>query len=199
MFTKGVLIGSGVVVAGWAILGAIRPAGLPATVGWLPIFGAVMLTDAAYYCIHRWLNHGRSRGRIARWFRTNHVTHHLVPHLDFTRGNHSSLCDTAVTGFQLPLALIATVLGLDLASTLTAYGLVLMLQATHHVNHTFSLGVLRYFFMDNHAHKLHHCKGGRRINHAAMFSLWDRLGGTYYEDWDLNANYLAKAGLPLPR
>lgn len=103
-----------------------------------------------------------------------------------------------MTGFQLPLALIVTLLGLDLGHTLAAYGLVLMLQGTHHVNHTFDLGPLRWFFMDNHAHKLHHCPRGMLVNHGAMFSVWDRVHGTFYEDGSRSANHMHVAGQALP-
>ncbi len=197
VFLKGIVLGGAVVVGGWWLLSL--PLGGPgSTTGWFAIGAAVLLTDALYYAIHRGLNHSRSKDTVSRWFRGNHVVHHLVEELDFFRGNHSSVMDTAVTGFQLPLVLLATLFGLDLPSTLVAYGLVLMLQATHHLNHTLDLGPLRYVFMDNHAHKLHHCKGGRLVNHGAMFSLWDRAFGTYFEDWTLSANHLADAGLALP-
>jgi sterol desaturase/sphingolipid hydroxylase (fatty acid hydroxylase superfamily) len=197
VFLKGVALGSAVVVGGWWLLSL--PLGGPGiTTGWMPILAAVLLTDAMYYWIHRSLNHGKGKDPIRRWYRRNHVIHHLVEELDFFRGNHSSVMDTAVTGFQVPLVILATLFGLDLTSTLIAYGLVLMLQATHHVNHTFDLGPLRFFFMDNHAHKLHHCKGGRLVNHGALFSVWDRCSGTYFEDWTMSANHLADRGLPLP-
>ena len=52
--------------------------------------------------------------------------------------------------------------------------------------------------MDNHAHKLHHCKRGNLINHAAAFSVFDRLFGTYYEDWALSSNYLHHHKIALP-
>jgi hypothetical protein len=57
---------------------------------------------------------------------------------------------------------------------------------------------LRYLFMDNHAHKLHHCKRGNLVNHAAAFSVFDRLFGTYYEDWNLSSNYLHHYNIALP-
>ncbi len=197
VFSTGVGVGSVVVLGGFALLSLVSPlTGLAS--GWTPVIAAVVFTDFAYYWVHRSLNHGKGASRIMRWYRRSHAAHHSVEELDFLRGNISSFWDTAVTGFQLPLILIATLLGLDFESTFIAYGLVLMLQATHHVNHTFDLGPLRWVFMDNHAHKLHHCKRGRLVNHAALFSLWDRAFGTYYEDWDLRANHLAKEGIALP-
>ena len=74
----------------------------------------------------------------------------------------------------------------------------LLLQATDHTSVTYNIGWLRYVFMDNHAHKLHHCKRGNLINHAAAFSVFDRLFGTYYEDWTLSSNYLHHHKIALP-
>jgi sterol desaturase/sphingolipid hydroxylase (fatty acid hydroxylase superfamily) len=197
VFGKGIGVGGAVVVGGWWLGSHVSPFS-GATAGLLPVLFAVMMTDYAYYWVHRSLNHGSGGHPIVRLYRRKHQLHHSVGDLDFLRGNLSSLVDTAVTGFQLPLALIATLLGLDLGHTLAAYGLVLMLQATHHVNHTFNLGVLRYFFMDNHAHKLHHCPRGMLVNHGAMFSVWDRAHGTFFEDWALSANHMHQASVALP-
>jgi sterol desaturase/sphingolipid hydroxylase (fatty acid hydroxylase superfamily) len=121
-----------------------------------------------------------------------------VTELDFLRGNQSSYADTSLTQFQPSLIVISWLLGMDLAPTLVAYGLILQLQATDHTNITFNIGWLSYIFMDNHAHKLHHCKRGNLINHAAGFSFFDRWFGTYYENWQLSSNYLHHHGIPLP-
>ena len=209
VFIKGVICGSLVVVAGWfalsSLLDVILPTALPTTLGftstntsWLTIFSAVMLTDLTYYGSHRFLNHGKAKNVIGKFFKKIHVTHHSVKVLDFLRGNVSSFWDTAVTGFQVPLAIIGACLGMDLPSILITYGLVLMLQATHHANHTVNIGQLRFFFMDNHAHKLHHCPRGYLVNHGALFSLWDQAFGTYYEDWSLSSNYMQKHKIPIP-
>lgn len=198
VFAKGVGLGGLVVVAGWALGTLVSPASRG---GWALIALAVLGTDLIYYWSHRALSHGRGRGALQSFFRRKHAMHHGVEHLDFLRGNISSLVDTAVTGFQLPLAFLATGLGLDLTATLVAYTLVLMLQATHHLNHTLHLGPLRFFFMDNHAHKLHHCPGGHLVNHGALFSLWDIAFGTYFEDHRIRANdaHQTRQGLPLKR
>ena len=205
VFIKGVLCGSLVVIAGWFALSSLFETILPTTLeltttstSWLTIFSAVMLTDLAYYGSHRFLNHGKAKNVVSKLFRKIHVSHHSVEVLDFLRGNVSSFWDTAVTGFQIPLAIIGAWLGMDLPSILITYGLVLMLQATHHANHTVNIGNLRFLFMDNHAHKLHHCPRGYMVNHGALFSLWDQAFGTYYEDWSLSSNYMQKHRIPIP-
>jgi sterol desaturase/sphingolipid hydroxylase (fatty acid hydroxylase superfamily) len=75
---------------------------------------------------------------------------------------------------------------------------VLTLQATDHTSVTYNIGWLRYVFMDNHAHKFHHCIRGNLVNHAAAFSVFDRVFGTFYEDWALSSNYLHHHRIPLP-
>jgi sterol desaturase/sphingolipid hydroxylase (fatty acid hydroxylase superfamily) len=165
--------------------------------GWFVIVLAVPLTDLAYYWIHRTLNHGRGHHAIGRFYRQIHARHHSVTALDFFRGNISSIPDTAVTGFPIPLVFISTILGMTLTATLISYAMILLLQSTHHANCTFNIGPLRYLFVDNHAHKLHHCPGGVRVNHGAIVSIWDRLFGTYYEDWSVSASYMEKHAISL--
>ena len=194
---KGVVVGALVVLGTYALATQVLPSlSLGAT--WGAIAFTVLATDFVYYCTHRWLGHGRGAAPLVRWFRRNHRIHHTVEHLDFVRGNVSSTMDTAVTGFQVPAGIIAVLLGLDLTGTLIAYGLILMLQATHHLNHTLNIGIARFVFMDNHAHKLHHCRGGMLVNHGALFSLWDLAFGTYYEDHRVGSNHLHLIGGRLP-
>jgi sterol desaturase/sphingolipid hydroxylase (fatty acid hydroxylase superfamily) len=191
VFITGAGIGTAVVASGQWFLARIYQTPWH-TGGWLVIVSAVPLTDFGYYWIHRTLNHGRGHHAIVRLYRRNHARHHSVAALDFFRGNLSSVPDTAVTGFQFSLIVISSFLGMDLLSTLTAYGLVLLLQATHHVNYTFNIGPFRYLFVDNHSHKLHHCPGGTLVNYGAIVSIWDRLFGTFYEDWTASASYMEK-------
>jgi sterol desaturase/sphingolipid hydroxylase (fatty acid hydroxylase superfamily) len=197
VFIKGVLIGGGFVTLGWWALSYIPLYGKLYN-NWWVIIGATFLTDLAYYWIHRMLSHSRGNAPILKYYRKKHAAHHSVTELDFLRGNQSSLVDTAISQFQPSLIVISYFLGMDLATTWSAYLLILMLQATDHTSVTYNIGWLKYIFMDNHAHKLHHCKRGNLINHAAAFSFYDRLWGTYYEDWNLNANYLHHHRIALP-
>lgn len=197
VFVKGVGVGGGFVAAGWWAFSHIPLYG-PLSDGWWLIAVATAGTDLAYYTIHRLMSHSRKNVSIMKYYRRKHNAHHAVSEMDFLRGNQSSLVDTAISQFQPSLIVISWLLGMDLGGTLVAYGLILMLQATDHTNITFNIGWLKYIFMDNHAHKLHHCKRGNLINFAAAFSIWDRMFGTYYEDWSLSSNYLHHHGVALP-
>lgn len=197
VLVKGLGVGGGLIAAGWWALSLV-PLHAQLYGGWARIVAATLATDLAYYWIHRAVSHGRGRGKILGFYRRSHAAHHSVTALDFLRGNQSSLVDTAVSQFQPAVIVVSWLLGMDLGSTLAAYALILMLQATDHTNVTFDIGWLRYVFMDNHAHKLHHCRRGNLVNHGAAFSIWDRAFGTYYEDWSLSSGYLHRHGIPLP-
>jgi len=197
VFYQGVLMGGGFVFVGWWLL-SYAPLHGPLSNSWWLIAAGVLLDDLAYYWIHRKMSHSVGRGRLRQYWRRKHAAHHSVSEMDFLRGNQSSLVDTAFSQFQPALVVIAWVLGMDLPATLAVYGLILTLQATDHTVVTFNIGPLAYIFMDNHAHKLHHCKRGNLINHAAAFSFYDRLWGTYYEDWRMSSNYLHHHGIALP-
>jgi sterol desaturase/sphingolipid hydroxylase (fatty acid hydroxylase superfamily) len=197
VFVKGIGVGGGFVVSGWWALSHV-PLWGPLSNSWVLIALATAGTDLAYYTIHRVMSHTRKNAGLPKYYRKKHGAHHAVSEMDFLRGNQSSLVDTALSQFQPSLIVISWLLGLDLGGTIAAYALILALQATDHTSITFNIGWLKYIFMDNHAHKLHHCKRGHLINFAAAFSVWDRLLGTYYEDWSLSSNYLHHHGIALP-
>jgi sterol desaturase/sphingolipid hydroxylase (fatty acid hydroxylase superfamily) len=165
---------------------------------WVMIILALALTDLAYYWTHRSLSHCKKKGLISDWFRNNHVPHHAIKVLDFHRGNISTFVDTAITGFQVPLIIIATLFSMPWQEVLVTYLLILLLQSTHHANYTFHIGFMRYVFVDNHIHKLHHCPRGYDVNFGAIFSIWDIFFRTYYENWSLSPSYLAKNRIALP-
>ena len=197
VFVKGVAVGGGFVTLGWWALSHVPLWGKLYNNWWL-IAIATLGTDAAYYTIHRLMSHSVGSAPILRYYRLKHGAHHVVTELDFMRGNQSSLVDTALSQFQPSLIVISWLLGMDLGPTLVTYALILALQATDHTSVTYNIGWLKYIFMDNHAHKFHHCKRGNLINHAAAFSMWDRWFGTYYENWDLSSNYMHHHGISLP-
>ena len=45
---------------------------------------------------------------------------------------------------------------------------------------------------------VHHCRRGWMLNLGAMFSVWDQLHGTYFEDWQLSANQLHQENVAVP-
>ncbi|QKF93488.1 fatty acid hydroxylase [Fadolivirus algeromassiliense] len=150
----------------------------------------LILTDLGYYIIHRNLYHANIYDGFMYYFYHIHNPHHLVKYLDFLRGNHSTLLDNGVLGFQLCGAVSGYLLGLNLESIMFSYLIIILLQIVHHANFTFNIGPLRYIFVDSHVHKIHHCIGGNKVNFAGVFSFLDLLFGTYYENHNLCANEL---------
>lgn len=193
---NGVVVATAIVVGLWW-LGQHLPHASTRE-GWLAIFGAALLIDFGYYAIHRWLYHGRGRSSFARWCRRTHALHHRIPQLDFLRGNEASFADTAVLSFAVPGGIICAALGMTLVDTLVSFALILMLQAKDHVNYALNFGWLRRLFIDNHAHKLHHCRGGAHINFATGLA-WDRLFGSYHEDRRRSPAHMFVAGLAIER
>ena len=197
VFVKGILIGGAYVTAGWWLLSHVPLWGAPSNAWWKIGLGVVGI-DFCYYWIHRVMCHQTAPNPILRFYRQKHWAHHSVSQLDFLRGNQSSLADTCFIHFQPAAVLVSWLLGLDLAGAWTAYFLILALQATDHTSVTYNIGWLSWIFMDNHAHKFHHCLRGHMVNHAAAFSVFDRLFGTYYENWALSTNYLHLHRIPIP-
>ncbi len=199
LFLESFALGYVLVVASWWVVGRglafVTDARL-ITNDWLGVVAAVLVLDFGYYWWHRLVLHGRGLRRpAAKWMRRKHAAHHDVRDLDLYRGNVFSRWD-AFWSHQFPLGVICALLGLSLPATLVAFSLTMFGFSSHHVNYTFRIGWLRWVLMDNHAHKLHHCRGGGAVNLGNFFSMWDRLFGTYHEDWsrcatDMHARNLA--------
>jgi sterol desaturase/sphingolipid hydroxylase (fatty acid hydroxylase superfamily) len=194
---KGFVIGVCSLVVLWALLHRIAP--VPAhPASSLRLLLGMMATDFWYFALHGFFMHGKGRALVERFVRREHVIHHAVTELDFWRGNVGSVLDNGFVSFPLPLALFSIPLGLDLASAIFVYMTLMTVQVTHHVNHSFDIGPLKLLVFDSHAHKMHHCGRGRLVNFAAMFAVWDRVFGTYYEDWSLSPSYMHAHGIALP-
>ena len=186
---KGFGVGLAILGVGYFLLSAISPYSTT-TAHWYKIVIAILMADLWYYSIHRWFMHSKGRAWIITKLRKEHAIHHSITDLDFFRGNKGSVIDNGVVSFALPLAIFSTILGLNFAATLMVYQILMLVQVTHHVNHSFQIGKLRYIVFDSHAHKMHHCNRGRLVNFAAVFSIWDRLFGTYYEDFSKCPSYM---------
>jgi len=194
---KGFGVGGLVLLLGCGASMALLPAESRSTGPWQMLV-ALAFCDVWYYTLHRFLMHGKGQGAAVRFARREHGVHHRVSALDFFRGNQGSLLDNGVISFPLPLILVSTALGMSPAAITWVYMVLMMVQITHHVNHTFSIGLLRLVVLDSHAHKMHHCAKGQMVNFAAVFAVWDRAFGTYYEDAELNPIYMHTHKIPLP-
>lgn len=149
-----------------------------------------LLADITYYLTHRLLYHGIPNNLLIKLFRRMHIRHHLITGLDFLRGNTSTIFDIGVFSYPLSCVIYAKLFGLDYSSLLISYSFTVLLQTIHHSNYTFNIGIMRYIFVDSHVHKIHHCLEGHLYNFGGILSIWDRIFGTYYENYDICPNYI---------
>lgn len=136
---------------------------------WPPFIVALVLGDAANYWRHR------SEHRFAVLWAVHNV-HHTPTEMNLSVGmRHAWLSDTYAFPFYaaLPLLGIPTAQFFLAMVALTLYALF-----THSRVYTFpSFGIL----VTPRSHALHHASNPQYLgkNYAAMFTIWDRLFGTY--------------------
>lgn len=149
----------------------------------------IILADLAYYLVHRFLFHSKSKYVILKYFHNSHKIHHVVKSLDFIRGNDASIFDAALVGFQLFNAIFGVILSMDFISIYISNMIILLMQLAHHTNYTFDIGFLKVIFVDSHCHKLHHCIDGYNINYGGILSIWDKIFLTFHENSAICTNY----------
>ena len=141
---------------------------------------AIILLDAWTFCWH-WMNH-----RIPLFWRF-HRMHHSDPYMDVstaTRFHWGELIFSTL--FRL---LLIPLLGLQ-AWHIIVYGMLVFLSTQfHHAN--ISIGrvdrFFRWFFVSPDMHKIHHSQIPEETNsnYSTVFSIWDRLAGTFRMRTDL--------------
>lgn len=131
-----------------------------------------LLVDATYFLIHRNLMHNL-KGNKYNFIYILHKIHHSIKNIDYIRGTHASVIENGIIGFQLWVGIYGGLAGLDVCESLVIIHVILLLQLSHHANHDFDIGFIKYIFMDNHSHKIHHCNGGQNHNLGGILSIWD--------------------------
>ncbi len=138
---------------------------------WLPWVVAVISVEFAYYWWHR-LSHEVNLLWAA------HVVHHHSEDYNLAVALRQSVT-TWITSlpFYLPLAL----LGVPVFHFAVVLGLSTLYQFWIHTELVPPLGVLEKFFNTPALHRVHHAINPRYLdkNHAATFSIFDRLFGTW--------------------
>ncbi|WP_298860768.1 sterol desaturase family protein [uncultured Gimesia sp.] len=141
---------------------------------------AIILLDAWTYCWH-WMNH-----HIPLFWRF-HRMHHSDTYMDVstaTRFHWGELIFSTL--FRL---LLIPILGLQ-AWHIIVYGILIFLSTQfHHAN--ISIGrvdrFFRWLFVSPDMHKIHHSQIPEETNsnYSTVFSIWDRLAGTFRMRGDL--------------
>lgn len=145
----------------------------------LPINGwtmaaAIILVDFLYYWEHR-MEHE------VRLLWSYHSIHHSSPIYNYTTALRVSFIDSFTTWiFFVPAILI----GFNPFMVFLAIGLMLVYQFWLHTELIGKMGWYEKVFMTPSQHRVHH--GSDEIyldkNYGAIFSIWDRMFGTYQEE-----------------
>lgn len=155
-------------------IGLLNLAALPL---WIVVPVGFLLADLADYLFHR-LSH------TWRWVWVLHAVHHSDPHLDTTSTVRTHpLHAVAAIAWRV---LVAFALGIPMAVILLRDVAAAPLIALHHANLAWPERVdraLRWLVVTPAMHKLHHSpeQASTNANFGGLFSLWDRLLGTYRE------------------
>jgi sterol desaturase/sphingolipid hydroxylase (fatty acid hydroxylase superfamily) len=151
--------------------GLLRMVGLP---DWLAIPLGMLLLDAAYYAVHR-LYHS------VGWLWRLHAVHHSDPELDVTTQVRHHPLETLI---GTPLIVGATaLLGVPPLAVVVYVWLETLVQALGHANLTLPRWVARLeaVLVTPDFHHLHHSTLAIETdsNYGQVFSVWDRLLGTF--------------------
>jgi len=164
--------------------------GVQAAIGGVPepvtFVVALLLFDFAGYWVHR-LQHSKALWHV-------HAFHHSPRHLYWLAGLRSSFVHVLLLQLGYAVALmwlpVSPIIGLVI-------GVLGILNALFiHSNVRASLGPLGWFLVTPRSHFVHHSEDPRfgNTNYGFIFTIWDRMFGTYTDPSVLGADYAL--GLP---
>lgn len=138
----------------------------------LRIFLGVILADLCLYWIHRFMH------RKALLWRT-HVFHHTIKELWWLSGSRTSL--THLFLFALPQILLGYyVLGFTQHEAGVAFSIGVVVNVWIHTNLWVNIGPLEWILITPNYHRIHHgARGLAGKNLGFVFTIWDRIFGTY--------------------
>ncbi len=138
---------------------------------------AFICIDFASYWVHR-LNHK------VNIFWNQHVIHHSSEEFNLACALRQSISN--LIGFGAIFLIPAALLGVPAKVILSLAPLHLFAQFWYHTQHIGKLGFLEYILVTPSQHRVHHAINPIYIdkNMAAIFSVWDRLFGTFQEELD---------------
>ncbi|MDA7698896.1 sterol desaturase family protein [Flavobacteriaceae bacterium] len=138
---------------------------------------AFICIDFASYWVHR-LNHK------VNIFWNQHVIHHSSEEFNLACALRQSISN--LIGFGAVFLIPAALLGVPANVIMSLAPLHLFAQFWYHTQHIGKLGFLEYILVTPSQHRVHHAINPIYIdkNMAAIFSVWDRLFGTFQEELD---------------
>src|SRR6056300_885266 len=138
---------------------------------------AFICIDFASYWVHR-LNHK------VNIFWNQHVIHHSSEEFNLACALRQSISN--LIGFGAVFLIPAALLGVPAKVIMSLAPLHLFAQFWYHTQHIGKLGILEYILVTPSQHRVHHAINPIYIdkNLAAIFSVWDRMFGTFQEELD---------------
>ena len=138
---------------------------------------AFICIDFSSYWVHR-LNHK------VNIFWNQHVIHHSSEEFNLACALRQSISN--LIGFGAVFLIPAALLGVPANVIMSLAPLHLFAQFWYHTQHIGKLGFLEYILVTPSQHRVHHAINPIYIdkNMAAIFSVWDRLFGTFQEELD---------------
>jgi sterol desaturase/sphingolipid hydroxylase (fatty acid hydroxylase superfamily) len=139
--------------------------------GGLKILIAVIITDFSLYWVHRYMH------RPLLW--RTHSFHHSIAEIWWLAGSRTSV--THLFLFAVPQIIIGRyILALSVWETGAAYSFAVVVNLWVHTNIWVDIGPLEWLFITPNYHRIHHgVTGLGTSNLAFVFTVWDRMFGTY--------------------
>ncbi len=132
---------------------------------------AIALGDFSLYWIHRAMH------RSSLW--RTHAFHHTIGEIWWLAGSRTSL--THLFLFAIPQVLIAYyILGLNAWAVGVIFSFGVVVNLWIHTNLWVNLGLLEWILITPNYHRIHHgASGYTNKNLGFVFTIWDRIFGTY--------------------
>ena len=160
----------------------VFPAAIHRMPGALKILLGIILTDLSLYWVHRAMH-----GNALLW--RTHAFHHTIGQIWWLAGSRTSA--THLFLFAVPQIIIGRyVLALSSFETGIAYSFAVVVNLWVHTNIWVDLGPLEWLIITPNYHRIHHgAKGLGNKNLAFVFTVWDRMFGTYVDPRVLGKNF----------
>jgi|tagenome__1003787_1003787.scaffolds.fasta_scaffold20605636_2 sterol desaturase/sphingolipid hydroxylase (fatty acid hydroxylase superfamily) len=149
---------------------------------WQKLLLGFLFIDFTVYWLHRAQHACGVLWRTHRW-------HHTSEQVNWLSGFRTSLLHSFL--YNVPQTVVAIgLLNLDVREAGLAFALGVFVQLWDHANANAKIGWLKLIFIRPQDHRLHHAaERARPANFGFVFSVWDRLFGTYADPHSMPADY----------
>jgi len=158
----------------------------------LSFWACVFATDFGYYIFHR-------GSHVMSWLWASHGVHHSSETFNLTTAaREGSLLECFTPSFLLYSTPLALFFPREIVEPLAE--LKLAWQGWFHANLAPPFPAFERYFNTPSLHRVHHCKNSDRLgkNYGAIFSMWDRMGGTFESELRCSETNAAVSTLEKP-